>query len=224
MRHENLLDLDATFVRPSTYVVGGFTKRVFDVVFSAAAIITFGAMMLVIAALLKLRSGGPVLFRHERIGLDGKPFSCVKFRTMAIDADERLKQILETDPVAAAEYAASFKLTNDPRIVPGIGTFLRKTSLDELPQFFNVLFGQMSVVGPRPVTSKEFFEFYGTSHPYTSARPGITGAWQTSGRNGVSFDERVRMDAKYVNDWSLLHDIQIVSRTVRVVCLDRDGS
>lgn len=233
MRHGNFEDyeqvrnlpvLAGLADKPSTGIVGGVFKRMFDVAFSLAAIAVFSPLIISIAAFLKIRTGGPVLFSHQRIGADGKPFGCLKFRTMVTDADVRLKELLDADPDAAAEFAESYKLKNDPRIIPGVGPFLRKTSLDELPQFFNVLFGQMSVVGPRPVTADEFHEFYGVGHVYSSARPGITGAWQTSGRNDVSFANRVRMDANYVHNWTMLQDIKIVLRTVKVVCVDRDGS
>lgn len=219
----DMSDLTVSLNDRSKDIFGGAFKRLFDIVFSLTAIVAFGTLMLVIAALLKIRTGGPILYRQQRIGSGGKAFACLKFRTMVEDAEIRLNEILETDPEAAAEFAATFKLRNDPRIIPGVGVFLRKTSLDELPQFFNVLSGKMSVVGPRPVTSEELHKFYGAGHPYVSVRPGITGPWQTSGRNDVSFAERVRMDTRYIQNRTWLGDIRIIFRTVAVVCLDRDG-
>lgn len=216
--------LRAALDEPTTGLLGGVGKRVFDIIFALSAIVPLSGTMIVIAAILWIRSGGgPVFYQQQRVGKGGKPFGCLKFRTMVIDADARLKDILKSDPDAAAEFMASHKLRNDPRIIPGIGTFLRKTSLDELPQFFNVLFGDMSVVGARPVTSEEFHRHYGWNHPYVSARPGITGPWQTSGRNDVSFEERVRMDAKYIRNRTFLQDIKIIARTVSIVFLHRNG-
>lgn len=203
--------------------IGGYAKRVFDIVFAASAITALGVLMLGIALALKWIAGGPVFFVHQRVGVNGKKFPCLKFRTMAQDAETRLQHILATDTATAAEYASTRKLKNDPRIIPIIGTFLRKTSLDELPQFFNVLTGQMSIVGPRPVTEDEWDEHFGRQHCYTSARPGITGLWQTSGRNEVSFAERVRMDATYIQNWSFALDLQIILRTIGTVCIHRNG-
>jgi lipopolysaccharide/colanic/teichoic acid biosynthesis glycosyltransferase len=203
--------------------VGGSVKRLFDLVFAVAAIAVFGTLMLGICVVLKLNSGGPILFVQPRVGKEGKRFPCLKFRTMAVDAEDRLRELLATDPDAAAEFAAIHKLKNDPRIIPRIGTFLRKTSLDELPQFFNVLAGHMSIVGPRPVTGEEWSQHYGAQHPYILARPGITGLWQISGRNEVSYPERCQMDAAYIRNWSFGRDMTIILRTVGAVCVDRSG-
>lgn len=214
---------DAALSATPSLPLGGYTKRIFDIVFAASAIAAFGVLMLGIALALKWIEGGPIFFVHQRVGASGKKFPCLKFRTMVQDAEPRLRHILATDAAAAAEYASTRKLKNDPRIIPIIGTFLRKTSLDELPQFFNVLAGQMSIVGPRPVTEDEWDEHFGRQHCYSSARPGITGLWQTSGRNDVSFAERVRMDATYIRNWSFPLDLQIILRTVSTVCIHRNG-
>lgn len=216
-------DMHGGMATPLSGVLGRAIKRLFDIVFATVVIVTFGVLMLGIALALRLRTGGPCLFRHSRVGRGGKIFPCLKFRTMVTDAEAKLQELLDSDPAVAAEYVATRKIRNDPRIIPGIGTFLRKTSLDELPQFFNVLAGHMSVVGPRPVTVAEFRENYGFGHPYVLVRPGITGLWQISGRNDVTFAERVRMDASYVRDWSLLGDIAIILRTLAVVCVHRNG-
>ena len=198
-------------------------KRTFDVLFAMAALISFGIPMLVIALIMKLTVGGPVIYAHRRVGLDGRLFPCLKYRTMLVDADERLEHLLATDPEAAEEFAESQKLRNDPRIIPYIGQFLRKTSLDELPQFVNVLLGHMSIVGPRPVTKEEWAKYYGSQHAYTETRPGITGLWQISGRNEVDYAERVQMDAAYIKDWSFSQDFRIIFRTIGVVCVQRNG-
>lgn len=211
--------LDAQFAR----AVGGKAKRAFDIAFSIVALLAFLVPMLVIAVALKVYSRGPILFAHERIGWNGTRFRCFKFRTMVVDAEDRLQTLLSSDKEAAAEFAETRKLKRDPRIVPGIGPCLRKLSLDELPQFLNVLKGDMSVVGPRPVTEDEIRKHYGVNHPYMEARPGITGLWQISGRNDVGYEERVALDAKYVRTWSFGQDLSIILRTVSVICRDRNG-
>jgi lipopolysaccharide/colanic/teichoic acid biosynthesis glycosyltransferase len=203
--------------------VGGTAKRVFDIAFSICAILTFALPLIGIAIALKIFSRGPVIFAHERIGHDGKKFRCLKFRTMVIDAEERLEALLASDAEAAAEFAETRKLVNDPRIVPHVGTTLRKLSLDELPQLFNVLKGDMSLVGPRPVTRAEIEAHYGYRHPYMQARPGITGPWQVSGRNDLRYEDRVALDAGYVSRWSFTGDLAIILHTAVVLCRDRNG-
>ncbi|KAA8606560.1 sugar transferase [Salipiger aestuarii] len=202
---------------------GGIPKRVFDICFATLALLSLALPMLVIALLIRLGTKGPVLFAHQRVGLDGRLFPCLKFRTMVVDADARLAELLRADSAAAAEFSQTRKLRKDPRIIPIVGTTLRKLSLDELPQFFNVLVGQMSVVGPRPVTPDEISEHYGWAHPYTKARPGITGLWQVSGRNDLGYDERMNLDAKYVRNLSFGMDLMILVKTAAVVCLQRNG-
>lgn len=203
--------------------VGGALKRSVDIAFSLLALLTFLVPMLVIAVTLKLLSPGPITFAHERVGLRGRKFGCLKFRTMVVDAEERLQAHLNRNPEAAAEFASTRKLKDDPRIIPIIGGFLRKTSLDELPQFFNVLLGDMSIVGPRPVTESEIREFYGLNHPYMRARPGITGLWQVSGRNSLTYPERVALDARYVENWRFSGDLAIFMKTIPVVFKDCNG-
>lgn len=203
--------------------VGGWPKRGFDIVFSLFAILTFLVPMLLIVVALKTLSRGPVLFAHERVGYGGKRFRCLKFRTMVVDANERLDALLASDQEAAAEFAKTRKLKKDPRIVPYVGSLLRKLSLDELPQFFNVLAGDMSVVGPRPVTEDEIREHYGFGHAYMDARPGITGLWQVSGRNEVGYETRVALDEDYVTGWSFRRDLSIILRTAAVVCWKPNG-
>lgn len=154
---------------------------------------------------------------QERIGKDGKPFKCIKFRTMYRDADKRLKDILEADEKAREEWEKYFKLKEDPRVTK-VGKFLRRTSLDELPQVFNVLKGDMSFIGPRPVVKKEIEQYYrDKAQYYYEVRPGITGLWQVSGRNELDYERRVRLDVWYVLNWSLWLDLIILLKTVKVV-------
>ena len=193
-------------------------KRFFDVVFASFAIIISLPLMIPIAMIIKLTDRGPVFFGHERVGFRGKKFKVLKFRSMYPDADKRLKDILENDPIAREEWERTFKLKNDPRITP-IGKFLRKTSLDELPQFFNVLKGDMSVVGPRPVVEEELKKYYkDKAKLYMSVKPGITGYWQVEGRSDVkNYEERVKMDEWYIKNQSFWLDIKIVLKTIKVM-------
>ncbi len=193
-------------------------KRPFDILFSVFAIVITLPIMLVIAIIIKLTDGGSVFYRHERVGYRGEKFKVIKFRSMYIDADKKLKEILEKDPKAKEEWEKTFKLKNDPRVTP-IGKFLRKTSLDELPQFFNVLKGDMSVVGPRPVVEDELEKFYKEeAELYKSVRPGITGYWQVEGRNDIEdYKERVKMDVWYIKNQSFLLDLKIILKTIKVI-------
>lgn len=195
-------------------------KRVFDIITASALMVFLAPLMIFYAVLIRL-DGGPAVFGHERVGMNGKPFQCLKFRTMVADAGERLESHLMADPDARAEWDSTFKLKTDPRIT-WIGRFLRKTSLDELPQLLNVMRGEMSLVGPRPVIQEELETYYGedVAH-YTKALPGITGLWQVSGRNDTSYAERVRLDAWYAKNWSLWGDIVILARTVPAVLRNR---
>jgi exopolysaccharide production protein ExoY len=158
-------------------------------------------------------SPGPALFRHRRVGFKGEQFDCLKFRTMAADSQERLNRLLETDSAAAAEWHANHKLRNDPRVT-FVGEILRKSSLDELPQLFNVLIGQMSIVGPRPVTEEELERYDSSVSAYLACRPGITGLWQVSGRSKTTYSKRVACDAYYAHNWSLALDIKILIVTI----------
>ena len=168
--------------------------------------------------LIARTDGGPGLYGHERIGRCGVTFKCWKIRTMVCDANERLLELLESDPEARAEWERDQKLQNDPRIIP-FGSFMRRTSLDELPQIFNVLRGDMSFVGPRPVVQDELEKYGERKAVYTSIRPGITGLWQVSGRNSLSYSQRVMLDVRYSNDISFLNDIKLISLTPRSVAL-----
>nr|WP_211336771.1 sugar transferase [Rhodovulum robiginosum] len=197
-------------------------KQLFDRAFAALALLFFLPFFILITVSLIISDGRPVFFAQERIGRNGRPFRCFKFRTMVRDAEERLEELLRTDPVARQEWNMSRKLTNDPR-VSCVGEILRKTSLDELPQFFNVLRGDMSVVGPRPILMEETVYYGRNFQDYMSVKPGVTGAWQVSGRSNTTFEERVAMDVDYVRNWTFLRDLQIVLRTVSVV-LKQDGA
>ncbi len=202
--------------------IASAVKRAIDIVGAAALLIVFAPIML-ITALLVARDGGPVLYSHTRVGRGGVPFRCLKFRSMVADADARLAMVLERDPLARVEWERTRKLRNDPRVTP-IGRFLRATSLDELPQLFNVLAGDMSLVGPRPVEQAELAQFYGAAAAhYRAVRPGLTGPWQISGRSDTTYAERVALDVAYVERFSLLSDLAILLRTPLAV-LARKGA
>jgi lipopolysaccharide/colanic/teichoic acid biosynthesis glycosyltransferase len=190
-------------------------KRVLDIVGALSALIFFGPLMFAIWVALSVSGGSPI-FCHKRVGKNGEIFRCYKFRSMVKDANKILAVYLEENPEARAEWDRSFKLACDPRIT-WFGTFLRRTSMDELPQLFNVLKGEMSLVGPRPIIPSEVERYAGKISAYYSCRPGITGLWQVSGRNLVSYDRRVQLDAFYARKQSLWLDLTILVRTVRVV-------
>lgn len=212
-----LLTMRNNLARPGLQLI----KRCFDLSTSIAVLIVGSPVLLWIAAKV-LASGRPIFFGHRRVGQNGKHFLCYKFRTMAVNADVLLKDLLERDPQARAEWDRDFKLKNDPRIT-SIGHFLRKTSLDELPQLWNVLKGEMSLVGPRPVVDAELERYGNQVDFYLEAKPGVTGLWQVSGRNDVSYDTRVYLDAWYVKNWSLFNDIVILLKTVKVI-FKKDGA
>jgi len=200
-------------------------KRVIDVMISSLALAFLVIIpLLPLLALLVMLDGGPVLFSHRRIGIHNKPFGCLKFRTMRVNAEQALAEYLAVNPVAASEWEVRRKLHNDPRVTRW-GSFLRATSLDELPQLINVLRGEMSLIGPRPVVLAELEEKYCAAGrtAYVSTRPGITGLWQISGRSDTSYAERVRLDIAYVSTWSLQQDLLILTRTIPAV-LSRRGA
>ena len=191
-------------------------KRSGDLCF-ALALLTLGSPLLIaIAIAVKCTSQGPVFFVQQRIGRGYRRFGCIKFRTMELDADRRLQSLLASCPQLRAEFEKDHKLRNDPRITP-IGQFLRTTSLDELPQLFNILRGQMSVVGPRPIVEEEIPRYGAAMDQVLSVRSGLTGLWQVSGRNNVRYQRRVLLDLSYVNRRSLGLDLFILLRTVVVV-------
>ncbi len=192
-------------------------KRIFDILFSSFALVVLSPIFLLIAGLISITSPGKVVYGHVRIGRGGRPFKCYKFRSMYTDADKRLLEILINCPEKKAEWERTFKLKDDPRVTP-IGKFLRKTSLDELPQFWNVLLGDLSVVGPRPVVAQELaFHFREKSEKILMIRPGMTGLWQVSGRNDTSYEERIRLDEEYIDSRSFWKDLKLIFKTV--ICL-----
>ena len=197
-------------------------KRALDLVGSIILIVFFMPHMCLMAVLVKMADGGPILFAQTRIGRNGQRFKCLKFRTMVVDAEEALKTYFDRYPDARREWIETQKLRVDPRVTP-IGRFLRKTSFDELPQLLNVLAGQMSLVGPRPIIEEEIPRYGDKILAYMTVRPGLTGLWQVSGRSNCSYEERVALDAKYISEWRLRSDFVILLRTVPVL-LRQDGS
>ncbi len=192
-------------------------KKIFDILASCLLFGLLSLPMIIISLLIKITSKGPVIFYQMRIGKKDKPFKCYKFRTMYEDAEERLNNLLESSPEARNEWNHRWKLSGDPRITR-VGRFLRRTSLDELPQIFNVLKGDMSLVGPRPVTKREIDEYYKEQAKLCfGVTPGVTGLWQVSGRSNTSYDYRIALDSWYVRNWNLWLDIVILFKTVRVV-------
>ena len=197
-------------------------KRALDIIGAGVGLVLLAPFFLIVALMVRA-DGGPAFFAHQRVGRGGKLFGCLKFRSMVIDSQARLEALLANDPAARAEWEATRKLKNDPRITR-IGRFLRSTSLDELPQLINVLLGEMSLVGPRPVQEAEIDRYYGASAAhYMAVRPGITGLWQVSGRSETSYESRVALDVSYVSRPSLLADISILLRTP-VAVLSRRGA
>jgi Undecaprenyl-phosphate galactose phosphotransferase WbaP len=198
-----------------------FIKRSVDIIAGVSLLVLLSPFMLYIAYLISRKGGAPV-FGHERVGQNGKKFQCLKFRTMVLNSKEVLDHLLMTNAEAKIQWDKEFKLKDDPRITR-VGKFLRKTSLDELPQLWNVVKGEMSLVGPRPVVTEELERFGEDVDYYLLAKPGMTGLWQVSGRNDIDYDTRVYLDAWYVKNWSLWNDFVILCKTVRVV-LKRNGA
>jgi lipopolysaccharide/colanic/teichoic acid biosynthesis glycosyltransferase len=194
-------------------------KRVFDVTIAVVALVATIPIVVVVAVANRVKSPGPVFFRQVRVGRDGQLFEIIKLRTMVVDAEARKAELMahnESD-------GALFKIRNDPRVTP-IGRLLRKLSLDELPQFWNVLRGEMSVVGPRPALPDEVAQWPADAHDRLRVLPGITGMWQVSGRSDTTFDEYKRLDMYYVDNWSLVHDLTIVAKTFGAVASSRGAS
>ena len=197
-------------------------KRTFDIGFSLFALLLSSFIMIIIAFFIKIKSpNGSILFKQKRLGLNGKYFYLYKFRTMVPNAEAKLKLLLDSDEHIKKEYLKYRKLKNDIRIIPGIGSFLRKTSLDELPQFFNVLIGNMSTVGPRPYIKTEFYNYSQiTVNKIVSVKPGITGYWQTiPSRHNTTFDDRVKTDMDYINKKNFWLDLNIIFKTIKVMVL-----
>ncbi len=197
-------------------------KQVFDRLIAALSLLALSPLLLMLALCIRIKDPGPVLFAHRRIGKGGKPFYCLKFRTMTVNADPILARHLEQHPDAAQEWRETQKLRNDPRVTP-LGAMLRRTSLDELPQLINILKGDMSLVGPRPIVLDEVSHYGSAIRDYMAVRPGLTGLWQVSGRSDVGYRERVMLDQQYVRQRNFWIDIGIMLRTVSVV-LRQQGS
>lgn len=207
-----ILRLKNNLARPLNRLI----KTLIDYILTIIGTVLISPILLFIAAWIYYDSPGPVIFKHIRIGKNGKAFPCYKFRSMCVDADAKLAELLANDPEARAEWERDFKLKNDPRITKS-GAFLRKTSLDELPQLFNVLRGEMSLVGPRPIIQEEL-ELYGEFvDDYLMVKPGITGMWQVNGRSDTTYEERVQMDSWYVRNWSVWLDFMLLWRTIKAV-------
>jgi len=202
----------------SAYPIGLNSKRLIDIILAVSGIVLLAPLLIICFIATVVTSPGPALFRHRRVGFKGKYFDCLKFRTMVQDGPERLRQLLGSDPVAAAEWATSRKLRHDPRVTP-IGAILRKSSLDELPQLFNVLKGDMSIVGPRPVTDEELIRYSSAINAYLACRPGITGLWQVSGRSTTTYDKRIACDTFYARNWSMSLDAKILIVTIPAVLI-----
>lgn len=191
-------------------------KRVLDIAGAIVLAIVFCPLILAIVVLMRRRDGDSIIYKHRRVGRDGRTFECLKFRTMVPNADQLLRELLERDPEIKAEWVRDHKLRCDPRVTP-LGRFLRRTSLDELPQLWNVIRGEMSLVGPRPVVREELLRYGRNVRTYLSAKPGITGLWQVKGRNDTDYRRRVVLDTYYVRNQGLLLDLYILLQTTRVV-------
>ena len=196
-------------------------KNLFDYLFSFLFLITFLPLFLIISLLIKLSSRGPIFFLQKRIGKNNIPFKCIKFRTMYPEAKDILENLLEKDLLLKKEFEENYKIKNDPRITT-IGKLLRKTSLDELPQFINVLRGEMSIIGPRPIVKEEKKKHGKNLKKVLLIKPGITGLWQVSGRNNLTYKRRVMLDLEYVENNNLLMDLRILLRTFRVILFPVD--
>ena len=196
-------------------------KNLLDYLFSIFFLIASLPFFILISLLIKLSSRGPIFFLQERIGKNNVPFKCIKFRTMHPEAKDILENLLMKDEKLKMEFEQTHKIKNDPRITT-IGKVLRKTSLDELPQFINVLKNEMSIVGPRPIVNKEKKKYGKNLNKVLSVRPGITGLWQVSGRNNLTYKTRVKLDLNYVENYNLLMDIRILIRTFGVILFPLD--
>ncbi len=196
-------------------------KNFFDLIFALLLLFALIPLFIIISLLIKLSSRGPIFFLQKRIGKNNIPFKCIKFRTMYPEAKDILENLLNKNYVLKKEFEETHKLKNDPRITP-IGKLLRKTSLDELPQFINVLRGEMSIIGPRPIVKEEKKKYGKNLNKVLSIKPGITGLWQVSGRNNLTYKKRVKLDINYVENHNLIMDIRILIRTFGVILFPLD--
>lgn len=200
--------------------VGGMAKRALDIVLAVIGILLLLPLILGLVVILKLTDSGPLLYGHRRIGFAGREFRCWKFRTMVMDGDAVLQKYLRENPAKARLWNEQRKLVDDPRVTV-VGAVLRKLSLDELPQLLNVLTGEMSLVGPRPVVRAELDHYASSTRHYLSARPGLSGLWQISGRSNTTYMERVQLDRFYVMNWNLWMDLRIIFMTIPAVAMAR---
>lgn len=203
-------------------VTYSFLKRAIDITASATALLLLSPVFLATSLAIRKDSDGPAMFTQKRIGKDGKLFEIYKFRTMVPDADKKLFELLEQDEKAREEYKINKKLKDDPRITK-VGNFLRKTSIDELPQLINVLKGDMSLVGPRPYLPREIDDMGSYYDTIVESKPGITGLWQVSGRSNTTFEDRLEFDMEYTENKGLFYDMGLLTKTVGVV-LGKDGA
>jgi exopolysaccharide biosynthesis polyprenyl glycosylphosphotransferase len=201
---------------PQSDRAGGWAKRTFDVVVAGCLVLVTSPLLLLVALLVRLQDGGPVLYRQRRVGANGAEFDMIKFRSMVVDAEARLPEIAH----ANEHDGVLFKIREDPRVTR-VGRFIRKFSIDELPQLFNVLRGEMSLVGPRPPLVDEYERYEQDTHRRLLVRPGMTGLWQVSGRSDLPWSEAVRLDLYYVDNWSMVIDLVIVLKTVKAVLFTR---
>jgi lipopolysaccharide/colanic/teichoic acid biosynthesis glycosyltransferase len=216
-----IVPLESSHSPDRAFIYADRAKRVFDII-TASMIIVFCAPLMGIVALLIKLDGGPVFFGHSRVGYGHRSFACWKFRTMVVNADKALADLLQNDPVAREIWNRDFKLPNDPR-VNWLGRLLRASSIDELPQLWNVIKGDMSLVGPRPITVSELERYGANAVEYLSCRPGITGLWQVSGRSNLPFEKWIALDLAYIDHWSLGLDLAILARTP-LVALSGEGA
>ena len=200
--------------------VGGIAKRGLDITLAVLGLVLLAPLILALVIVLKLTDSGPLLYGHRRIGFGGREFRCWKFRTMVVNGDTVLEQYLRKHPAKAALWNEQRKLVDDPRVTP-LGAVLRKLSLDELPQLLNVLTGEMSLVGPRPVVREELDYYASSARHYLSARPGLSGLWQISGRSNTTYLERVQLDRFYVMNWNPWMDLRIIFMTIPAVVMSR---
>lgn len=201
---------------PLGSTLGGPAKRLIDILLASLALILLMPLLFMVVVLIWVSMGRPILFAHKRIGENGSEFPCFKFRTMANDSAQILRRHLAADPAAAREWSLNQKLMHDPRVT-WLGHILRKSSIDELPQLLNVLRGEMSCIGPRPIIAAEIARYGADAAYYFRARPGLTGLWQVSGRSRLGYSERVALDTQYVRNWSLGLDLKILLKTIPVL-------
>ncbi len=211
---------DSSDVEIQVFRAPGWGKRALDLVISIPLVIFLLPLLIVIAVLVRFTDGSPAVFTHRRRGRNGKMFNCYKFRSMVKDADKQLEILLRENPDMAAEWERDQKLRHDPRITR-LGRILRKSSLDELPQLVNIIRGDMSIVGPRPIVENEVERYGDFIVAYDSVKPGVTGLWQVTGRNNTSYDERVALDTRYAETYSLWGDIKILFKTVPAILFSR---